>query len=141
MSRLLFQRKPMPILADYRPLYKITQVLLILYLCSRGKKSSLISWALKEPRRKNIFIESANKNKVHFGIWGVDPSMNFLLQYSIAENLIEMSGVSYKLTNKGIKFISKIEKNDVLDGDFDYLKSLGFRVTEGMVQDIVEEWE
>lgn len=146
MSRLLFQRKPMPILADYRPLYKITQVLLILYLCSRGKKSSLIrlhliSWALKEPRRKNILLESANKNKVHFGIWGVDPSVNFSLQYSIAENLIEMSGVSYKLTNKGIKFISQIKKNDVLEGDFDYLKSLGFRVTERMVQDIVEEWE
>lgn len=146
MSKLTFHRKPMPILADYRPLYKITQVLLILFLCSRGKKSSLIrlhliSWAIKDSKRKSILLESANRNKVQFGVWGVDPSVNFSLQYSLAERLIEMSGASYKLTQKGINFISKVGENDVLEGDFNYLKSLGRRITEGMVQSIVEEWE
>lgn len=146
MSKLTFHRKPMPILADYRPLYKITQVLLILYLCSRGKKSSLIRlhlicWALKDSKRKSILLESANNNRVYFGVWGVDPSVNFALQYSLAEGLVTKSGVSHKLTNAGISFISKINENDILDGDFNFLKSLGCRVTESMVQNIVEKWQ
>ena len=136
----------MPILADYRPLYKITQVLLILHLCSRGKKSTLIrlhliSWAMKDVKRRSTLLQSANKNKVQFGIWGVDPSINFALQYSLAEGLIEMSGVSYRLSGAGTTFISKIKASDILEGDFDYLKSIGCRITEKMVLDIVAEWE
>ena len=40
MVRLKFHRKDMPIMVEHRPIYKITQILLILYLASRGKKSS-----------------------------------------------------------------------------------------------------
>ncbi|OQK15443.1 hypothetical protein AU255_18415 [Methyloprofundus sedimenti] len=146
MNKITFHRKPMPILADYRPLYKITQVLLILFLCSRGKKSSLIrihliSWAIKDSRRKSILLESAKKNKVHFGVWGIDPAVNFALQYSLGEKLVEMSGVSYKLTDKGVNYIKKIGEDDILEGEYSFLKSIGCRITEGMVQSIVEEWE
>jgi len=135
----------MPILAEYRPMYKITQVLLILYLSSRGSKSSLIrlhliSWSMKDERRKTILLESANKQKVHFGVWGVDPSVNFALQYSVAEGLVEMDKTSYKLTSKGIEFIRNIKSNDVLDGDYNFLSSLGNRITENMVKSIIEEW-
>ncbi len=146
MSRISFHRKPMPILAEYRPLYKITQILLILYLCSRGKKSSLIklhliSWVIKDEKRKSILLESANKHKILFGVWGVDPSVNFALQYSLGEGLVERVGVSYKLSRKGEMFIKKIDEDDVVEGEYQFFKSLGLRVTESMVQDIVEAWE
>lgn len=145
MNRISFHRKPMPILAEYRPLYKITQVLLILYLCSRGKKSSLIklhlfSWVMKDDKRKSILLASANKNKILFGVWGVDPSVNYAIQYSLGEGLLERVGVSYKLSKKGESFISEINEGDVISGEYLFLKSLGLRVTEGMVDEIVEAW-
>ena len=70
MSKLTFHRKPMPLMAEHRPIYKITQLLLVLYLSSRGKKSSLIrlhlfSWVLKDEIRKKMLLESANQNQIY----------------------------------------------------------------------------
>lgn len=146
MSRLTFLRKPMPILAEYRPMYKISQVLLILYLSSRGKKSSLIrlhliSWVLKDESRKAILIESIKNEKILFGVWGVDPSVNLALQYAEAENLMVKDGTSYKLTTKGGDFCEGLDSDLIFSKDFDFLKSIGSSVTEKMVNNIVDGWE
>jgi|SRR5690554_51520 len=146
MSRLTFHRKPMPLLAEHRPIYKITQITQILYLSSRGKKSSLIrlhlfSWALKDSKRKRVLMESAKHKKVLFGVWGVDPAVNLALQFSLAEGLIKRSGVSYELTDRGTDFASKISPEFFMQDDFAFLESLGPKITEGMVQEIVGEWE
>lgn len=145
MSKLTFHRKPMPVMAEHRPIYKVTQILLILYLASRGKKSSLIrlhlfSWVLKDEKRKRILLESAKSHNILFGVWGVDPAVNISLQFSMAEELIEREGLSYKLTPRGLEYISQIDDEIVLKEDYLFLKSLGLRVTESMVQDIVGEW-
>ncbi len=146
MSKLTFHRKPMPLMAEHRPIYKITQILLMLHLSSRGKRSSLIrlhlfSWALKDERRKAMLLESANQNKILFGVWGVDPAVNISLQYAEAEGLIDKSGLSFKLTQYGVKYISKIDSDMVFKDDYLFLESLGLRITEGMVENIVREWE
>lgn len=146
MSRLTFSRKPMPILAEYRPMYKISQVLLILYLSSRGKKSSLIrlhliSWVLKDESRKAILIESIKKEKILFGVWGVDPSVNLAIQYAEAERLMIKDGTSYKLTTKGVNFCKCLDSELVFPKDFNFLKSIGASVTEKMVNSIVDGWE
>lgn len=146
MSKLTFHRKPMPIMAEHRPIYKITQLLLVLHLSSRGKKSSLIrlhlfSWALKDERRKMMLLESANQNKILFGVWGVDPAVNISLQYAEAEGLINKSGLSYKLTQYGTEYASKINSELAFKDDYFFLESLDLKITEGMVDNIVGEWE
>lgn len=146
MSKLTFHRKPMPIMAEHRPIYKVTQLLLILNLSSRGKKSSLIrlhlfSWVLKDERRKKMLLESANQNQIIFGVWGVDPAVNISLQYAEAEGLISKSGLSYKLTQDGAKYASKIDSEMAFKDDYIFLQTLGSRITEGMVENIIREWE
>lgn len=145
MRTLTFHRKPMPLMPEHRPIYKVTQVLLILYLSSRGKKSSLIrlhlfSWAMKDDKRKRVLLESAKNNKILFGVWGVDPAVNFSMQFAIAEGLVERSGVSYKLTSRGLDYVSVIDDDCFIEEDLSFLKSIGLKVTEGMVQEIVGEW-
>lgn len=146
MSKLTFHRKPMPLMAEHRPIYKITQLLLVLYLSSRGKKSSLIrlhlfSWVLKNEIRKKMLLESANQNQILFGVWGVDPAVNISLQYAEAEGLISKSGLSYKLTQDGAKYVSKIDSEMVFKDDYFFLQSIGSKITEGMVENIIREWE
>lgn len=146
MSKLTFHRKPMPLMPEHRPIYKITQLLLILYLASRGRRSSLIrlhlfSWTLKDEKRKNILMESANHNKILFGVWGIDPAVNISLQYAEVEGLIEKVGLSYKLSQRGVEFISKVDSDMAFKDDYFFLKSLGSKITEGMVDNIVGEWE
>ena len=145
MSKITFHRKPMPLMAEHRPIYKITQILLVLHLASRGNKSSLIrlhlfSWVLKDERRKTILMESVRNNKILFGVWGVDPAVNISLQYAEAEGLIEKAGLSYKLTERGVKYASRINDDMALKDDYIFLRSLGSKVTEGMVKNIVGEW-
>lgn len=146
MNKLTFHRKPMPLMAEHRPIYKITQILLVLNLSSRGKSSSLIrlhlfSWVLKDEKRKAMLLESAGKNQILFGVWGVDPAVNISLQYAQAEGLVSKSGLSYKLTPFGSKYISKINSDIAFKDDYFFLKSLGSKITEGMVENIVGEWE
>lgn len=146
MSKLIFQRKPMPLMAEHRPIYKITQILLALYLASRGKKSSLIrlhlfSWVLKDDMRKDVLSNSVKCNKILFDVWGIDPAVNRSLQFAIAEGLIGRAGLSYKLTASGINYISQIDDQVAFGDDYHFLKSLGLKITEAMVQDIVREWE
>ncbi|QNH99349.1 hypothetical protein [Shewanella algae] len=146
MSKLTFHRKPMPLMAEHRPIYKITQLLLVLYLSSRGKKSSLIrlhlfSWVLKDEIRKKMLLESANQNQILFGVWGVDPAVNVSLQYAEAEGLISKSGLSYKLTQDGAKYVSEIDSEMAFKDDYFFLQSIGSKITEGMVENIIREWE
>lgn len=146
MSKLTFHRKPMPLMAEHRPIYKITQLLLVLYLSSRGKKSSLIrlhlfSWVLKDELRKKMLLESANQNQILFGVWGVDPAVNISLQYAEAEGLISKSGLSYKLTQDGAKYVSEIDSEMAFKDDYFFLQSIGSKITEGMVANIIREWE
>lgn len=146
MSKLIFHRKPMPLMAEHRPIYKITQLLLVLNLSSRGKKSSLIrlhlfSWVLKDENRKKMLFESANQNQILFGVWGVDPAVNVSLQYAEAEGLISKSGLSYKLTQDGAKYVSEIDREMAFKDDYIFLQSLGSKITEGMVENIIREWE
>lgn len=146
MSTLSFERKPMPVFAEHRPMFKIAQILLILYLSSRGKKSSLIklhlfSWTLKDEERKSKLLLSAEKNKVLFDVWGVDPAVNISLQYALAEGLINRDGPSYKLAEKGTTFIKEAINRGSLAEDVSFLNQVKTKITETMVGSIVEGWE
>ena len=69
MSGLLFERKPSPVLAEHRPLYKIGQVLLILHLASRAGRSRLLrlhlfNWALKSVDRQKLLIHASTAKEL-----------------------------------------------------------------------------
>jgi hypothetical protein len=100
----------------------------------------LFSWVLKEEQRKEILLESVKHDRILFGVWGVDPAVNISLQYAEAEGLIEKAGLSYKLTQRGAEYGSKINSGMAFKDDYLFLESLGSKVTEGMVQNIVGEW-
>jgi hypothetical protein len=146
MSYLTFNRKAMPIIAEYRPMFKIAQILLILFYSSRGKKSSLIrlhliNWALKDSNRKAALIESSVRKEILFDVWGIDPALNLSLQFGVAEGLIERKSSTYKITTKASEFIQKIGEDSFYYNDIVFLKGLGTTITENMVNEIVGAWE
>jgi len=145
MSKLTFTRRDMPLSSEYRPMFKIVQILLILYLSSRGYKSSLlrlhlINWAIKDSSKKSLLLESSNRNSIIFDVWGLDPAINFALQYALEENLITLNGTSYALADKGLVFIKKYEEEDIENEDYNFLKELGNKITEKMVLEISGAW-
>ena len=145
MSKLTFNRKPMPIYAEYRPLYKIAQIVFVLLLCSRGSKSSLIrlqlfNWALKDVARHQVLIEASSNGKLDINVWGMDPSLNSAIQFAIAEGIIERNNNGVSLTEYGKKYTNSLLSDEGFEELTIVLSEIGKGITESMITMVSDSW-
>ncbi|EOX1766990.1 hypothetical protein ACPDME_003193 [Vibrio cholerae] len=146
MNSIRFHRRPMPVIADHRPMYKISLLLLILKECSIGGTSSLIrlhlfNWALKDKKRMNQLMLSADNKELTFDIWGMDPTVNFAISHSIANGLMVKIPSGYKITQKGEDFLSEYNiKKELSSIDF-FINSVKKKVTQKMVDNVALRWK
>lgn len=146
-KKIKFVQRPAPVFVEHRPIYKIGQILLILYLSSRGFRSSLtrlqlFNWLIKENVRKDKIILSIKKNKLDVYAWGFDPALTIALRYAIAEKLIDENVDSFKLTSKGIDYCMKIIEDETLfDQEKYFLKAVKKSITEKMIDSAVKGWK
>ncbi|QUN44445.1 hypothetical protein KEH56_35245 [Burkholderia cenocepacia] len=109
MTFLAFSVRPSVVIPDHRPLYKIVQVLLVLYLASNGKKSSMVrlqmfNWALKSSARRDKLAAAAQSGALDFPAWGFDPALDAAVALAKADGLLEATTTGVKLTEKGAQF-------------------------------------
>lgn len=145
MSHLAFNLRPSVVLPDHRPLYKITQLLLVLMLASHGKKSSavrlhLFNWILKDGARRTKLTHASVTKSLQFPAWGLDPALDTALAFAKADGLIESTSTGVKLTANGQEFCTRVLKAGLFEEDEAYLKKIGLTITEKMVGTIVERW-
>ncbi len=145
--RLRFVRRPSPVLVEHRPLYKITQLLLVLQMSSRGGKSTLprlhlFNWALKSTDRIQKLVDAAKAEVLHMTAWGFDPALAIAIRFAVAENVIEPTSTGYQLTEKGRAFITEVLKDaDAFAPERKLLSQIGKDITEGMVENVAKGWE
>ena len=138
-KKMKFIQRPAPVFVEHRPIYKIGQILLILYLSSRGFKSSLtrlqlFNWLIKERVRKDKVILSIKNNKLDVYAWGFDPALTIALRYAIAEKLIDEDVDSFKLTNKGVEYCMRILEDETLfEEEKNFLQVVKKSITEKIV--------
>jgi hypothetical protein len=126
-------------------LYKITQVLLVLLLASRGKRSSfvrlqLFNWVLKEEdRRRKLTLAAVNK-EIEFPAWGLDPTLDTALALARANGLVKTTAKVVELTQTGKGYCEHVLRERLYEEDEAYLRSLGISITETMVEAIVNRW-
>ncbi|MCD4818050.1 MAG: hypothetical protein K8S23_05120 [Candidatus Cloacimonetes bacterium] len=149
ISHIKFSKKPIPLPAEYRATYKISQIVLILKLSCSGNKASLLklhllSWALKSDVNRRKLLDFIRSNfKEDFKTWGIEPALNRALSYAIAEELCKIEKGNYLLTEKGNLFYSKIiNSSEVLNIEIDFLKQLGKRkITDNKILALSKKWE
>ena len=145
--RLRFVRRPSPVLVEHRPLYKITQLLLVLQMSSRGGRSTLprlhlFNWALKSTNRIQKLVDAAKAEVLHITAWGFDPALAIAIRFAVAENVIEPTSTGYQLTEKGRAFITEVLKDaDAFAPERKLLSQIGKDITEGMVENVAKGWE
>jgi len=145
--RLRFVRRPSPVLVEHRPLYKITQLLLVLQMSSRGAKSTLprlhlFNWALKSTDRIQLLVDAAKAKVLHMTAWGFDPALAIAIRFAVAENLVEPISTGYQLTEKGRAFIAEVLKDaHAFAPERKLLAQIGKDITEGMVEKVAKGWE
>lgn len=145
--RLRFVRRPSPVLVEHRPLYKITQLLLVLHLSSRGGKSTLarlhlFNWALKRTDRIQKLVEAAKVKVLLMTAWGFDPALAIAIRFAIAEELVKPTSAGYQIAEKGRAFILEVLKDsNVFAKERTLLNQVGKDVTEAMVDKVARGWE
>lgn len=146
-SRLRFERRPSPVLAEHRPMYKIGQVLLILALASRGGKSSLprlqlFNWAMKSAKRQEQLVLAVGEKVLQVPAWGFDPALAIAVRIAIAEGLVAENSTGYEISEAGEFFVKQILKDaDLFGRERWFLSAVGKRLTEGMVEATASGWE
>ena len=132
IQKISFSKKPIPLPADYRPLYKIAQIVLILKLVCRSSSSKLLklhlfSWALKSEKNRTELRGFINSNFTNeFSVWGIEPSLNRALHIAVAEEICNYSNGNYTLTEKGNELYELIANDEeILSFEKAYLSQIG----------------
>lgn len=149
IRKLSFTQRPIPIPADYRPMYKIALIVLILRICCRSETSSLLklhlfSWALTSDSNLNKLQEHIASNfQTDFSVWGIEPALNRALQLAIAEGICEViTGKNYKLTEKGFKFYEMINSDkELFVKEKVFLNFVGkTKITDSRINKMSNQW-
>lgn len=147
MAQLQFRRRPSPVMAEHRPLYKIGQLLLILHMASRGGRSRLprlhlFNWALKEEGRRNQLMLAVQRKVLGVAAWGFDPALAIAIRFAIAEGLLEETTTGYGLSDAGVVFARELVKDpEVFVQEKKFLGDVGKDITEVMVEEVASGWE
>ena len=146
LSQLRFERRPSPVIAEHRPLYKIGQVLLVLHLASRGAKSSLprlqlFNWAMKSVKREQQLVLAVGEKALSVTAWGFDPALAIAIRLAIAEGLLVQIPTGYEISAAGEIFVKEILKDgDLFGRERLFLSAVGKGLTEGMVEVTANSW-
>lgn len=150
IKKLSFTKRPIPIPADYRPMYKIAIIVLILKLCCRSDKAGLLklhlfSWALASKKHTALLADYISKNFAgEFSVWGIEPALNRALQLATAEKICDIvDGKNYQLsTEKGLQFFNMImSDNELLVDEKAFLRTLGKNtITDSRINTMTKQW-
>src|SRR5690606_40901210 len=90
-----FTERATPLFRSYRPMYKVSQILMVLFYNGFGGKASLLklhlfSWALKSTENLELLKEFATSNgQIKLRFFGIESTLNRALNLAYAEKLID----------------------------------------------------
>jgi|688.fasta_scaffold118348_2 hypothetical protein len=145
---IVFSEKPIPLYPSYRPMYKVSLILLILSINGYAGKATLLklhlfSWALKSHKNldalKEFVVTDYQKDLKFFGI---ELTLNRALNLAIAEKLISFQGSKYSLLQKGSDFAEYMIKSpDLFIYEKRILKVIGKGITDEKMDDLLKNWK
>jgi hypothetical protein len=146
-KKITLTKRPIPLSVDYRPMYKITMILLVLKLnCTKSKstlfKIHFLVWFIKSKEHMLLLYKHIDsKNIINVTNWSIEPSVIRAIRIMIAENLISKDNDKYILSDIGESFINKIlDDKDIFKQEKDFLKSIGKQmITDAKIEKMLKE--
>jgi hypothetical protein len=133
-----FKKRPTPLDVELRIAWRLPLTLLLLRNCCREAKSSisrlsLLSSAVQDKGAQAKLLDTVS-GLAHPGdiLMRVDPTLNQILDYSVAEGLIQFSqDAQVQLTAKGAQFVADFEtKPELFEQEKRFMKSIGKKLSE-----------
>lgn len=139
--------KPIAVPYNYRIMYKISQLVLIIYYCCSSRKGCsleklhMISTAITSKTdydRLNSFI-NGRQNII---IIRFDPAVNRAVTLALAEGLLygQVNGL-FRLSKKGKKFAEELDKDKTLMvREKELMQRISTNLTEDKVNELMADW-
>lgn len=135
-----FVRRPEPLVAEMRILWRLPLLLLTLHH-SRSDRSSLrrlhvVAWATRSPRASKVLTDALDgRRRPDSIVVRHDPTLDQTLAIAVGEGLVAMlSGGRVELTEPGRSLIRQVLATPrVLEGERHIIQTLASRTTEGWV--------
>ena len=144
---VVFDAKPDAVPYKYRISYKIGQICLILSICGGTScsflKMQMISNALNDKKSEKELLEFCEDNNLLFvSAIRFDPAVNRVLGYALADGIIkQLVKGTYKLTDKGKKFVKKIKQDkELMANEIGFLERIGNRLSEEKISELMNRW-
>lgn len=145
--KLTFTDRPVSLYPSYRPMYKISLILMILHYNGYSGKSSLLklhlfSWALKSNKNLNALKEFVTSNyKKSIDFFGIELTLNRALNLAYAQQLIGFEKGNYYLLEKGQEFIKVIiEDKELFVFEKQVLSLVGKKISEKKIAKLINHW-
>ncbi len=139
-----FNERPESIPGDLRPLWRMSLLLLMLFVASRGKRSSfgrlhVLNWAIRSDEGRDALLAIVDGHLLPGTIVvRIEPSLNRAVDFAHGEKLIrKIGGDRIELTSKGESEAQRIfEQEDLLCSEREYLDQIGKKLTEKTVAEL-----
>lgn len=144
IDTLTFNRRPQPLPASLRPVYRIALIVLILKINCRSNTASLLklqffNWLLKSVSLQKLVIDKLTQDCVFtLELIHLDPMINLALKYAFSDGLITVTNNSkYVLAEKGLEFADRILHDEqlALAEEIKLLVQIGQRISEVKLRD------
>lgn len=146
-DEIIFENKPIPVPYNYRISYKVSQLCLILHLCSFRSGSSLIklhmiSIALTNVEDGNQLIDYVLNKTTNYTLVRFDPAVNRAVKYAQAEGIIfqQQNGL-FRLTSKGKGYVENLIKDvTLMINEKDFLNKISNKLSEEKIKWLMASW-
>ncbi|WP_203247780.1 hypothetical protein [Sporosarcina beigongshangi] len=144
IKEIRFNRKKIPIPPELRPMYRISQIILVLHFSSTKQTASLLklqlfNWGLQNEGRYERLLKL--KETRHFPVIRFDPFLNRALNYGVAMDVLSFNEKTgkFSLTVKGDHLVQSIIKEDVLLEEKKFLISIKKSLSDSYILQLFKE--
>jgi hypothetical protein len=147
-KEVFFKRRPIAQTIDYRPIWKIGQLLLIIRDGSSTAGCSLLklhlfSWVFQSHKNKTKLVKWIISDfESEMSVWTLSPHVNTAIAFAIGEKLLKEEKGKYTLTIKGSKYLSNIDSiEEAYLNEKKILNRHGKIVSDSKIDKLAKDWK
>ncbi|AHG92110.1 hypothetical protein J421_4643 (plasmid) [Gemmatirosa kalamazoonensis] len=145
-SVVSFTARPIPLHADYRPIWRVPLLAITIRLCCHASRTSLtrlhiLNWAVRTPSaRRELLALLDGKKRPQDVIVRTEPTLNFVVDLALGEKVVSFPrGDRVALTERGIALADEvIQTEDCFEVEKAFFAALGKQLTEEWVGELVK---
>lgn len=147
-KEVFFKRRPLAQTVDYRPIWKIGQLLLIIRDGASTAGCSLLklhlfSWVFQSYKNKEKLQDWIISDfESEMSIWTLSPHVNRAIAFAIGEKLLKEEKGKYTLTTSGNQYLKKIDTIvEAYSDEKKVLNKYGKIVSDAKIDKLAKDWK